>query len=136
MSISKFNLEFSISANRINSALKKTIAEASEDLVDKIVKTTPVKTGRLRGNWTAMLNDYESAKFTNRYDKSGSTTFNRAKEVLSAYKLTDEIFISNNLEYAEKIEYGYSAQSPYGMVRVSVRSFDVFLELRAQQNKV
>lgn len=65
------------------------------EMFGRIVKRTPVDTGRLRNNW----------------------------QITDGVKLGDKLFITNNLPYAKRIEDGYSAQAPAGMVKVTVNEF-------------
>ena len=52
------------------------------------------------------------------------------------YRLGNDIYIRNQAPYAEKIEYGYSRQAPSGMMRVSVRQYQSFLNKATKNNKL
>lgn len=43
----------------------------------------------------------------------------------------NEFTLTNNLPYAERLEYGWSNQAPQGMVRVNVARFNTLLEEEA-----
>ena len=86
----------------IDNFIKKTEAKTlivfkkvSFDVFGRIIRRTPVDTGRLKGNW----------------------------QITSNIKLGKRVFISNNLPYAKRIEDGYSKQAPMGMVKVTVAEF-------------
>lgn len=98
---------------------EKVIRGTITDLTSAIIKGTPVDTGRLRGNWMASINR-ASRKKTTKVDKGGDTTIAKAIEVLNRFKLGNVFYLSNNLPYVEKIEYGGSGQAPQGMVRINV----------------
>ena len=66
------------------------------EVFNRLVKRTPVDTGRLRGNW-----------------KMTPVTFNLGGNTL----------ISNDLPYAGAIEDGHSKQAPNGMVRITALEF-------------
>jgi hypothetical protein len=66
------------------------------NMFGRIVKRTPVDTGRLRNNW----------------------------QMTSNVQLGQRLFITNNLPYAQRIEDGYSQQAPAGMVKVTINEFD------------
>lgn len=86
----------------------------------RIVKRTPVDTGRLRGNWQASINTELSGTLSEK-DKSGDSTINEASNEISRLEVMKDIYIFiNNLPYAARIENGYSEQRPTGMMRISV----------------
>jgi hypothetical protein len=98
------------------------------ELETRVVQKSPVDTGRLRGNWNVGLN----APNINEYpsDKGGSEADARALGSLSNFKLGDTIFITNNLPYVPKLEFGlygngskttggYSKQAPHGFIRIT-----------------
>lgn len=80
------------------------------------VLSTPVDTGRLRGNWVISKNNPVSVETANT-DKSGAGVINSIH--LNVGGLGSVTFLTNSLPYAERIEYGYSQQAPAGMVRVN-----------------
>ena len=99
-------------------------------LYSSIVKKTPVDTGRARGNWniTVGVDDYtQSENVTPKFHSSNEVPDPKGDET---------IYISNNLPYITKLEYGgypnppkggsgktvngYSRQAPEGMVGVTL----------------
>lgn len=98
---------------------EKIIRGTLFDLTSAIIKDTPVDTGRLRGNWMASINRKRRTK-TETTDSNGGKTIERAKAVIKRFKMGNTYFLSNNLPYAKKIEYGGSQQSPRGMARINV----------------
>jgi hypothetical protein len=85
------------------------------ELFKLVVMATPVDTGRLRGNWQTTINSPAGAA-TTRDDPSGAAALAEAMANLGS--LADVVWFTNNLPYAERIEYeGWSRQAPEGMVR-------------------
>ena len=99
-------------------------------LYSSIVKKTPVDTGRARGNWNISVG----------HDVT-TTTENTTQQFQSVAQVPEpkgdeSIYISNNIEYITKLEYGgypknpkggsgktvngYSKQAPEGMVGVTL----------------
>jgi len=101
----------------------------SLDIFSKVILRTPVDTGRLRGNWQCTLN----AAASGTVEGTGRKALNGAKRTTDKAKVTDSIYLTNNLPYAQKIEYGSSQQAPRGMVRVTVADFDRLVQARAYQ---
>lgn len=48
----------------------------------------------------------------------------------------DEVVISNELPYAERVENGWSTQAPAGMMRISLLEWNFLLEKAARKNKL
>lgn len=85
------------------------------ELFSLVIDATPVDTGRLRGNWQTSINS-PARSTTLRDDKAGTAA--KAEALANLGSLVDVVFMTNNLPYAERIEYeDYSAQAPGGMVR-------------------
>lgn len=99
------------------------------DLASKIIYRTPVDTGRARANWQASINAPNLSQLTST-DKGGGSAVLRAVD--TAKDAPGNIFyLTNNLPYIMKLEYGgyndgpktmggYSRQAPRGMVRISI----------------
>ncbi|SEP80143.1 Bacteriophage HK97-gp10, putative tail-component [Treponema bryantii] len=99
-------------------------------LYSSIVRKTPVDTGRARGNWQVTVGSPASGKVE---EKRKSP---KPKSQMPDPQGDESIFITNNLEYIEKLEYGgypnppkngsgktvggYSKQAPNGMIGVTL----------------
>jgi hypothetical protein len=106
-------------AKELNADLGKVKRKVTLDLFTKIVRRTPVDTGRLRGNWA--VGDGSPPQ---------GTTENTGVPIPTA-TLSDfgPAYIVNNLPYAVRIEYGYSNQAPSGMVRLALAELDAELKV-------
>ena len=100
----------------------------SLDIFSKVILRTPVDTGRLRGNWQASLN--VSSK-----DTTESTKLPKPKKTTDKAKITDKLYLINNLPYAPIIEHGASQQAPLGMVKRTVAEFDRIVQANAYKAK-
>ena len=99
-------------------------------LYSSIVKKTPVDTGRARGNWNVSVGSEDTSTSETTQQKY------KSKESIPTPNGDESIFISNNLDYIEKLEYGgypnppkggsgktvngFSKQAPNGMVGVTL----------------
>src|SRR4051812_34763497 len=88
---------------------------------------SPVLSGRLRGNWQVGLNAPVTGQLA-RTDKSGEVTISAGRSVLNGAKAGGIIFLSNNVPYAQRIEFGWSKQAPAGIVRITVARFQTMLD--------
>jgi len=93
----------------------------------KIIKRSPVDTGRFRNNWQFSID----APATGKDPGAG----NEAQLMNAANKLVagNTFYMTNNLPYAERLEYGWSKQAPQGMVRVTLGEYSQILEVEAKK---
>ena len=103
-------------SKKVEEAGTKIFRGTCLNLFGKIIRRTPVDTGRLRSNWYSSINAPVST-----VDGSGEG-FSQTAEKL---KLGDAAYFVNNLPYAKAIERGHSQdQAPHGMVRVTIVEFE------------
>ena len=94
--------------------IKKAFVGLSTD----IIMDTPVLSGRLRNNWFPSVNQ-GTDKTTKYTGEKGSAATNRVSAV--KFKLGDTLYLTNNLHYAERIEFkGWSNKAPQGMCRKNI----------------
>lgn len=111
-------------------AIKEVRKNYAFALYSSIVKKTPVDTGRARANWNVSVGspDLSTTEDTRKTPK--------LKDKMPDPNGDESIFISNNLPYITKLEYGgypnppkkgsgktvngYSKQAPEGMVGVTL----------------
>ena len=122
--------------------VQKTYAFA---LYSSIVRKTPVDTGRARANWNISVGhpDTSTTESTRKTPKSMSS--------LPDPKGDESIFICNNLDYIEKLEYGgypnppkkdggktingFSKQAPAGMVGVTLANNEAIFDAAVRSVK-
>lgn len=92
------------------------------DLDRAIVLSTPVDTGRARGNWFPSLGSPSNAVDPNAQDKSGGAAIARAVGTVSGAKYGMVIWFTNNLPYILPLENGWSRQAPQGMVDINLNA--------------
>ncbi|AAW51205.1 tail completion or Neck1 protein [Salmonella phage SS3e] len=113
---------------------EKVIRQVSIKLFSAIIKASPVDTGRFRMNWMASGSTPADGT-TDATDKSGNTaTGNATSFVLNAADW-HTFTLTNNLPYAQRLEYGWSQQAPQGFVRVNVSRFQQLLNEEASKVK-
>lgn len=139
MSIKQFNIEFDKAIKVVIEASEKAIKNSVTKLASDIINSTPVDTGQLRANWQVSINNPAPNVLLGRTDKSGVNTINKIKSKVKRFKLKgkeSKIFLSNNLDYASRIEFGHhSQQAPQGMVRVNLVKFSETVRMEATKNK-
>lgn len=99
-------------------------------LFSAIIKASPVDTGRFRMNWQASGITPASGVLDG-VDPSGNTAIADMTRYITSAATWGEFTLTNNLPYAQRLEYGWSQQAPSGMVRVNVTRFNALLEEEA-----
>lgn len=115
------------------------VRQVNIKLYSQIIMASPVDTGRFRMNWQASYLA-PAMGVINENDPSGSKAIaNATKFVMNSAKWNDFRF-TNNLPYAEAIEFGgypgngpntvggFSTQAPQGVVRVTVKRFQRLID--------
>ena len=112
----------------------ETVArQVSFKLFSAVIKASPVDTGRFRMNWQT-AGAVAPSGVIDGTDKGGAAAIGNAASYIFAASDWNEFTLTNNLPYAERLEYGWSNQAPQGFVRVNVSRFNSLLEEEA--NKV
>lgn len=102
---------------------KKLVLEA----LQRIVKKTPVDTGRARGNWQTTIG--ESAETAIEVlDPDGGETIAKGLAAIGQLPPYSIVWISNNVNYIEFLEGGSSKQAPAGMVALTVEELRAMFE--------
>lgn len=111
----------SLFAGVVEEALTQRVRVIALAMLNEIVLRSPVDTGRFRGNNIVSIG---SPVYTNTasLDPSGGETINRGLSVMSGLEPFTQLFLQNNLPYAEKLETGHSKQAPAGIYAVSFNS--------------
>lgn len=113
--------------------IDKTVRAITFALFREVIQRTPVDTGRLKGNWQTSVN----APVTTTIERTnGGAAI--AEVITNGGGWGSTTFLSNNLPYAQRIEYdGWShTKAPAGMVRVSLARINSIVAKAARDNKV
>lgn len=106
-------------ADKIGQSIDAVVAAVCLQMSASIIMRTPVDTGRARGNWQASIGS----------PATGLSSGMDARTVLSEAEAVAQMapgsvfFLTNNLPYIRRLEYGHSSQAPHGMVRVTASEF-------------
>ena len=142
----KFSLDLDDFARKVGFSAKTVQKRVAFELFDRIVRKTPVDTGRARASWTiSEVQGVESvpARRTRVGAGVGPGLARRASKMAAtkpqlavqpnnrksgAVTTVDQIWISNNVPYIVKLEEGHSKQAPQGMVAVSIEEVTLKME--------
>lgn len=145
---SKFKREFEIAIKKSIQASEKSIRAAATQVFTDIIKESPVGDpslwdteyppknytgGSFRGNWRASLNKPETTAILNGAEKRNSA--GAVRGALAGYQTKDDIFLANNLPYAQRLEDGWSVQADKGWVERRASTFNKVLQAQVRKNK-
>ena len=129
-----FALDVSKFVEKAKKNPEKAMRQVSIKLFSAIIKASPVDTGRFRMNWMASGGTSASG-ITDATDKSGNTATGNATSFILKAADWREFTLTNNLPYAQRLEYGWSQQAPQGFVRVNVSRFQQLINEEANKVK-
>ena len=135
-----FNSELNDFTKKAGKNAEKIFRGTTISLFGRIIKRTPVLTGRLKGNWQIDVNKPPTGivSIDDNTPISQSSSVSIAKVITGVGKpsLDDTIYMVNNLPYAQLVENGnYSTQAPAGMVGVTAAEFEREIERQAGKVK-
>lgn len=114
-----FAIDISQLVTRAKGRTDDVVQKITMELFRAVILRTPVDTGRARGNWECTVGRPGTKVDQSAADRAGSGALSAASGVVSKTPAGSIVYLSNNLPYIRRLEYGYSKQAPVGMVRVS-----------------
>lgn len=134
-----FSLDIKNFAEKTERNIQDVKTSVAIDLFAAIIKSTPVGNpkywqtpkapkgyvgGRLRGNWQVSTGRPILTTIP-RIDPNGNDTKKEMEQEVQKSVGDQTIYMTNNLPYAVRVEYGHSSQQrPEGMVRVNILAFE------------
>ncbi len=115
----KWFKEWDIAKNNILKVNEKSLYKVSRNLYTRVVNYTPV------GNPSLWKYPAPKGYIPGTLKKNWKIDF-RSKEVI----------ISNDAPYGMRVEYGWSTQAPYGMLRRAIADFPTLVEQVAKESKL
>lgn len=97
----------------------QVVQKIALETLSRVVLKTPVDSGRARGSWTVSI-DIPSDDVPERLDPSGSQAINAGTSVITGLRDLNSVWVQSNLPYIGRLENGWSAQAPSGMVAVTL----------------
>jgi hypothetical protein len=126
-----FMLDIKRFTDKVDLNVKEVLQKLSLDMFTRIVMMSPVRTGRFRNNWYTGIGTPSGEVNWSSMSPEGAASLGRIRMGSEMFGPGKVIYLSNNLPYANRLEYGYSMQAPAGMVRVSIASFQAFVDSAA-----
>ncbi|QHJ79650.1 MAG: hypothetical protein [Caudoviricetes sp.] len=114
--MSKFTLDVKAFCEKAKKNPETVMRAVSLKLFSAIIKGSPVDTGRFRMNWQASGATPAGGEVPGE-DKTGETALSNATNFVSTTDGWQELTLTNNLPYADVIEYGGYSTSIQGPAR-------------------
>lgn len=128
--MSKFTLDIQAFVAKAKKNPETVMRSVSLKLFSAVIKASPVDTGRFRGNWQTTGVTPATGLIAG-VDPTGNKAVNSAATFITNAPGWDTFTLTNNLPYAERLEYGWSKQAPVGMVRVNIARFQQLINEEA-----
>ena len=109
--------------DNLKKAPEKVVCGTLLSMSNKIIKKSPVDTGRFRNNWMATIGQPSKA-MTDKVDPNGTKAQADAANLALKFEMGQTFYLTNNLPYSHRLEYGYSQQAPGGMVRTTLAEYE------------
>jgi len=116
-----FSVDLEQFAKETGLELELVVRKLSLEAYNSVTLKTPVDTGRARGNWNIGVGNA---------DLSTTDQTNAQRPSLAKGDGEKVIYITNNLPYIERLEDGWSKQTPRGMVGVTMIELSNAVRLR------
>jgi hypothetical protein len=121
-------------AKLTNSSLDEAGRAIALELFGSVIKDTPVKSGRAKGNWqTSIARPKESE-----VDRTGEgPALSELSAEVGKFSMGKLIWLSNNMPYIYRLEFlGWSQQAPSGMARKNVARIQSIVRDAVRANRV
>lgn len=121
--MARWSIPLASLVRKTNNELDRIYRRAAMDLFYAVALPSPVKTGRFRANWNVAYAAPDLSTSTS----TDSSRLHREIAKVKSLPADGTIYLTNNLVYAIKLEYGHSAQAPNGMVRLGIALWPTIL---------
>ena len=124
-----FSRRMTIRGKRIEENASRLVRQVALVADQAVVFGTPVDTGRARSNWIVSINSapeeiippYTPGEGGSTGARNAQAAINQGEEVISRYQGEgQEIHITNNLPYIQRLNDGYSDQAPANYVETAI----------------
>jgi len=127
-----FSGDIAAFADKAGESLDNTVRMVTLELFGSVIRSTPVDTGRARGNWQTTVGSPAGGELGIRSESAAIAELEQ-----NCGKVGEVTYMANNLPYIKRLEEGWSTQSPpHAMVRANFTRIESIVANAARQNKV
>ena len=118
--------------------LRLIAQESYVEVASMVITKSPVDEGLFRNNWFSALNSPSNHTTTTvakkGFGEKGGARFTEFLHLSTSFDIGDQLFLTNALPYARRLEYGWSTtMAPQGMVRISVAQWPLIVAKLARK---
>ena len=111
---------------KLEGVVRKRKLQILRQIFEGVVTRTPVRSGSARASWTVGVGQPD---LTRQVNEAQSFVLPPPIFPLAEVPLYTKVYISNSTPYIVPLEYGWSKQAPAGMLRVTLASLGVALNV-------
>ena len=106
-------------AKDVQEDISEEIRTVAIKVLRNVVSDAPVDTGLFKGNWLVGISS-KDPRVIKRKSISGQVSINTGIRKIGKQKGFEDIWISNNLPYAQRLNEGWSGQAPMNFVQNAI----------------
>lgn len=126
-----FSQQLTAFVNGSKDKIDRVVKDSTQVLFKNVITETPIDEGTARGNWQTSVGQPK----TGTIDRVGADAAIAEVNAVVPDEAGQVVYLSNNLPYIRKLEYGHSQQAPGGMVRVNAAKWPQIVQEQAAKNK-
>lgn len=131
MSNAAFKANYAKVLKKAGDKVDLVVRKSALSLQRSMVMKSPVDTGRFKSNWQCGIGAVNSINTS----PENSDALGRTEAVLNGWGIGQQIWLTNAMPYARRLEYGWSKQAAGGMVRLTVANFKKIIKKEADAIK-
>ncbi|HEX7048653.1 MAG TPA: HK97 gp10 family phage protein [Longimicrobiales bacterium] len=105
---------------RLRENAEKYMRALALEALARLMRKTPVDTGRARANWNVALGSPDRSTDEDRTIADAGRAQAEGVRVIAEFGPGRVLYVTNSLPYIQDLEDGRSKQAPQGMVKVTV----------------
>ena len=122
--IVEFEADLNAFAEKIGEDVVDLTRAVTLKMTSELIKNTPVDTGRARSNWQHSTTQPGNIKNRDNQDKSGRPSRTSAQNLAAVLQPYQQVWISNNLPYINRLNEGHSKQAGVHFVERAVQTIE------------
>lgn len=126
-----FSQQLTAFVNGSKDKIDRVVKDSTQVLLSNVIYGTPKDTGAAQGNWQASVGQPK----TGTTDRTGADAAVAEMKSVVPDEAGNVVYLSNNLPYIRKLEYGHSQQATQGMVRVNAVMWPQIVQEQIAKNK-
>lgn len=120
----------------VNGRLDRVGRAVGFELLGRLIRVTPVDTGRAQGNWNASINREDGSTNDARRSRAALSEGQAKIAALALSRPGERLFISNGLPYIGPLNNGWSRQAPAAFIQTTVQEMRPFVDAMARRENL